>query len=84
MKDGKTVPYCDHDKKTAKKEKKKKKSKAGGILALLFCVAIGVCSEYSTEIEQFCMKIYKEYLTKLMVIQVVANLDKQVDKLLLF
>ena len=27
VKDGKTVPYCDHDKKTAKKEKKKKRKK---------------------------------------------------------
>ena len=42
----------------------KEKSKAGGILALLFCVAIGVCSEYSTEIEQFCMKIYREYFAE--------------------
>ena len=64
VKAGKTVPYCDHDKKTTKKEKKKKKSKAGGILALLFCVAIGVCSEYSTEIEQFCMKIYGDYFAE--------------------
>ena len=62
VKDGKTIPYCDQDKETSKK--KKKKFRKGGIIAVLFIVLIGVCSEYSTEIEQFCMKLYREYFAE--------------------
>ena len=63
VKDGKTVPYCDHDKKT-KKTEKKSKSKKSGVLAVVIVLLLGAVSEYGDEIGTFCMKIYREYFAE--------------------